>query len=1247
MLSWWDKTEQQVKHANVNACLVLVCHLHGYAVTTVEGVGSTQRGLNGIQTSLMESFGLQCGFCTPGMVMTMHTLLQQNTNPSQESLEKVLEGNLCRCTGYRPIVDAFQSLCKKKCAQRKECSNGDIEDLCHLTINGGAKYENNSDEKSKGNFSLPKELKIDQGTESLEFRSGDWCWLRPVTLPEVLTLMDTLPDSYIILGGTNLVGKLKSKQITKGTLISCAHVEEMTIFEQKEDGIEMGAALTLSSIEDRFKSYALSLNGRGVRGHAVTAMLDSLQWLASLQIRNQATLGGHVMISDPRSDLCVVLMAAGARAVVISKDGRKEVAIDNNFFTSNGSTSLTRREVLVSVKVPFNPVNTYIAYFKQANRKGFDYALVNACFYARFGESGSFNTLDLCFGSVLDTTKKLVQASSLATSSYPDDSTLGMVCDEIKRELEVESKGTVSKYKQKLACGFLIKYWSEIQNSLNHNKKENINDLLWMPCEGQQVYQAPSPGQPAQDAVGRPIPLVAAPALVTGQAMFLDDMPRFENELYVQPILSTRAHARILSVDKSVAMDTPGVVDVLEASSVPGDNKWGIFVNDEPLFAENEVFCVGQAICAVVATSEQSAKAAADLVKVTYLDLPSITTMEEAIEADSYFDYTSHPIVCGDPNKHFPHCDFVNKGQVRSGFQEHFYLEPSGALVVPKNESGEIELFTTSQAPSFCQATASRILGIPRNRIIVRQKRLGGGFGGREYRTPLMFGAAAIAAHKWGKPVRMIMDRSTDFKTTGKRHPFLSKYKAGFRRDGTLEAISIHFYLNAGYTLDVSTAILDNACFNVDAAYKTPVFSVYGHVCKTNTPSNTSMRAFGGAEAVFVMEAILCSVADTLGLDQEYVRQLNMYREGSLTHYKRKLENCMLQRCWRDCMIQSNFEERKETVAAYNSQNKYQKKGIAVMPLKFGVGYPVRHLNQGAALVNIYLDGSITIAHGGVEMGQGLHTKMIQVASRALGVSIDNIYISETGTNTCPNTTSTAASVSSDLQGAAILDACNTINERLRPFKQQKPTGQWTEWVNAAYMNRVSLSATGIGRPGDQEWDFEKGVGNPVHYYTYGAACTEVEIDCLTGEHQVLSTDIVMDIGNSLNPALDVGQIEGGFVQGYGWITLEELKFSSDGQTLASGPVDYKIPGIRNIPRRMKVSILKDCPNKGTVYSSKGVGEPPLLLAISVYIALREAIRACRKDAGLSGHFDLDIPLTAENIRMACPVEIPTGKPDV
>ncbi|XP_033724887.1 xanthine dehydrogenase/oxidase-like [Pecten maximus] len=430
----------------------------------------------------------------------------------------------------------------------------------------------------------------------------------------------------------------------------------MTIFERTDESITIGAALTLTDIEERLKACALSPGGQSVRGHVISAMQESLRWLACQQIRNQATLGGHVMTADPRSDLCVVLMAAGAIAKIASKDGLMEIALDNQFFINNGNTSLRQTDILVSVKLPINSVNTCITYYKQPDS---GYAHLSGCFYVKLSETGSIDDLIICLGSVFNTTRKLISAPLLAKGRYPDDGTLALVCDEIEREVVLESNGTISEYRKKLACAFMVKYWEEMKDTLKprQSEVEDTNDLQWTTCEGQQVYQAPSPGQPAHDSVGRPVPIVASPALVTGEAMFLDDMPRFENELYVQTVLSTRAHARLTCVDKSVAMNTPGVLDFLDASSVPGENLWGLFVQDEPVFAENEVFCVGQIICTIVASSEESAKTAANLVRVTYEDLPSVITIEEAISAGSYFEYTSHPIECGDPEKQYPHCD--------------------------------------------------------------------------------------------------------------------------------------------------------------------------------------------------------------------------------------------------------------------------------------------------------------------------------------------------------------------------------------------------------------------------------------------------------------------------------------------------------------------------------------------------------------------------------------------------------------
>ncbi|XP_033751448.1 xanthine dehydrogenase/oxidase-like [Pecten maximus] len=424
---------------------------------------------------------------------------------------------------------------------------------------------------------------------------------------------------------------------------------------------------------------------------------------------------------------------------------------------------------------------------------------------------------------------------------------------------------------------------------------------------------------------------------------------------------------------------------------------------------------------------------------------------------------------------------------------------------------------------------------------------------------------------------------------------------------------------------------------HVDGSYKIPNYRVEGYVCRTNTPSNTAFRGFGAPEGAFIIESLIADFETTLTVPREQIRSTNLYKEGDSTHFNSILTDCNVEKCWNECMVQSNFAQKKEDIKQFNNSHVWRKRGVAIMPSKCAVLYPTKEENQGCALVNVYLDGSVLISHGGIEMGQGLHTKMIQVASRALDIPMDNVHISDTGTNITPNSVPSAASASTDLYGEAVLNACRTLRERLAPFQEKNPQISWPNLVQKAFHERVSLSATGFSRVGTNHRDFEKGEGDPYNYYSFSACCSVVEIDCLTGEHQVLSTDIVMDVGKSLNPGIDIGQIEGAFVQGYGWLTSEEIVVKADGRYNVTGPVDYKIPNVKDIPREIKVSLLKDCPNEKALYSSKAIGEPPLLLSISVYLALRDAINTARKDAGLSPVSGLDIPLTAEVIRSVCP----------
>lgn len=717
---------------------------------------------------------------------------------------------------------------------------------------------------------------------------------------------------------------------------------------------------------------------------------------------------------------------------------------------------------------------------------------------------------------------------------------------------------------------------------------------------------------------------------------YCDDMPKYAEELYLTLVLSTRAHAKILKIDPTKALSMEGVVSFFSSKDITEGTKWGPIFHDEEIFVSEKVTSQGQIIGAIVATDQIIAQAAARMVEVEYENIePIIISIEDAIEHGSFFPGFPKCIIKGDSEKAFREADHVLEGEVRIGGQEHFYLETNVTIAVPREED-ELEVFCSTQHPTEIQKLIAYVLNIHINRINVRVKRLGGAFGGKESRPALLAIPVAFAAHRLQKPVRCMLDRDEDMLITGTRHPFLFKYKVGFNNAGLIKVVRLHIYNNAGYSYDLSIPVLERAMFHFENSYRIPVSEIYGYVCKTNLPSNTAFRGFGGPQGMFVTENIIRQIADYLELDVVKLSELNLYKEGDFTHYNQQLINCTLDRCWRECLTSSRYNERIIEVQRYNRENRFKKKGLAVVPTKFGISFTVLTLNQAGALVHIYTDGSVLISHGGTEMGQGLHTKMIQVASRVLKVNPDKIHIVETATDKVPNTSATAASAGSDLNGMAVMNACEQIMKRLQPIIDSNPKSSWEDWIKAAYNQRISLSASGFYRTPNIGYSFDTNSGNPFNYFTYGVACTEVEIDCLTGDHEILRTDIVMDLGDSLNPAIDIGQVEGGFIQGYGLFTLEEMIYSPTGTLFSRGPGAYKLPGFTNIPQEFNVSLLKGASNPRAVYSSKAVGEPPLFLASSAFFAIKEAIKAARKDMNIHGYFRFDAPATAACIRNAC-----------
>ncbi|RYQ98186.1 hypothetical protein HN873_061830 [Arachis hypogaea] len=529
------------------------------------------------------------------------------------------------------------------------------------------------------------------------------------------------------------------------------------------------------------------------------------------------------------------------------------------------------------------------------------------------------------------------------------------------------------------------------------------------------------------------------------------------------------------------------------------------------------------------------------------------------------------------------------------------------------------------------------------SKVVCKTKRIGGGFGGKETRSAFIAAAASVPSYLLNRPVKLTLDRDVDMMITGQRHSFLGKYKVGFTNEGRVLALDLEIYNNGGNSLDLSLAILERAMFHSDNVYDIPNVRIVGKVCFTNFPSHTAFRGFGGPQGMLITENWIHRIAAELKMSPEEIKEINFQQAGYISHYGQQLEYCTLHQLWNELKLSCDFVKAREQVDLFNSHNRWKKRGIAMVPTKFGISFTTKLMNQAGALVHVYTDGTVLVTHGGVEMGQGLHTKVAQIAASAFNIPLSSVFISETSTDKVPNSSPTAASASSDMYGAAVLDACEQIKARMEPIASRNNFNSFAELAVACYIERIDLSAHGFYITPDIGFDWKMGKGKPFRYFTYGAAFSEVEIDTLTGDFHTRVANIIMDLGFSLNPALDVGQIEGAFIQGLGWLALEELKWGDaahkwipPGCLYTCGPGAYKIPSINDVPLKFNVSLLKGHPNVKAIHSSKAVGEPPFFLASAVFFAIKDAIRAARLEVGCGDWFPLDNPATPERIRMAC-----------
>ncbi|GMP88084.1 hypothetical protein CsSME_00040193 [Camellia sinensis var. sinensis] len=1245
MVSYFDENSKKCVHYAVNACLAPLYSVEGMHVITVEGVGNRRYGLHPVQESLAVSHGSQCGFCTPGFIMSMYALLRSSqTPPTEEQIEESLAGNLCRCTGYRPIVDAFQVFAKTNdmlytdaslsstprgefvCPSTgKPCSCGS-ETVCKDDTNEqktacGERYEPISyseiDGKMYTNKELifPSELVLRKLTYLSLKGSGGLKWYRPLRLQHVLDLKSRYPDAKLVIGNTEIGIEMRLKGIQYQVLVCVACVPELNKLSIKDDGLEIGAAVRLSELSKVFRKA--NKQRADHETSSCKAFIEQIKWFAGTQIKNVASVGGNICTASPISDLNPLWMAAGAKFQIVDCQGNIRTVAAENFFLGYRKVDLASTEILLSVFLPWTRPFEFVKEFKQAHRRDDDIAIVNAgirvCLEEK-NEKWVVSDASIAYGGVAPLSLSATKTKDYLIAKTWNNELLQGALKVLEKDILIkkDAPGGMVEFRRSLTLSFFFKFFLWVSHQME-GKSSFTESVSLSHLSAVQSFHRPSViGSQNYDiikqgtAVGSPEVHLSARLQVTGEAEYTDDTPMPPAGLHGALILSQKPHAHILSIDDSGAKSSPGFAGIFFAKDVPGDNMIGPVISDEELFATEFVTCVGQAIGVVVADTYQHAKLAARKVHIQYEELPAILSIEDAVKCNSFHPNTERCLEKGDVDLCFQlgQCDRIIEGEVQIGGQEHFYLEPQSNLVWTMDGGNEVHMISSTQAPQKHQKYVSHVLGLPMSKVVCKTKRIGGGFGGKETRSAFLAAVASVPSYLLNRPVKLTLDRDIDMMITGQRHSFLGKYKVGFKNDGTVLALDLEIYNNAGNSLDLSLAILERAMFHSDNVYEIPNVKINGRVCFTNFPSNTAFRGFGGPQGMLITENWIQRIALELKKSPEEIREINFLSEGSVLHFGQQIQHCTLQRLWNELKSSCDFLKARKEVEKFNFHNRWKKRGVAMVPTKFGISFTTKFMNQAGALVHVYTDGTVLVTHGGVEMGQGLHTKVAQVAASSFNIPLSSVFISETSTD---------------------------------------------KLATACYMERIDLSAHGFYITPDIGFDWKTGKGNPFRYFTYGAAFAEVEIDTLTGDFHTRTANIFLDLGYSINPAIDVGQIEGAFIQGLGWVALEELKWGDaahrwirPGSLYTCGPGSYKIPSLNDVPFKFSISLLKDAPNVTAIHSSKAVGEPPFFLASSVFFAIKDAIIAARAEAGYDDWFPLDNPATPERIRMACTDEFTT-----
>ena len=1187
----------------VNACIRLLPTLDGKAVFTVEDL-ATLAGpgrLHPVQQALVSGHGTQCGFCTPGFAMSLFALYENHpTCPSREAIIDALAGNLCRCTGYRPIVGALPAAYR---LPRVSLDRGPI--LAALARMAA----------------LPP----------LIYRAGGRRFIAPRSLAELAAARQANPQARLVAGATDLALGINKALRDPGDLLWLGAVPELQAIGRSADGgLAIGAA---ASLADAFAALVAFEPG----------WAELARRFAGPPVRHAGTLGGNIANGSPIGDSMPGLIALGARLVLRQGSVQRRLPLDE-FYLGYRQTALAPGEFIEAVEVPPAPAGSLFRCWKVSKRHDQDISALCGAFAIGLAD-GRVSHVRIAFGGMAATPAR-ARATEAALLGQPwteatVEAAITALCTEFK---PLDDLRASAAYRRQAAAGLLRRLWLETCGTAPLRLADIAPAAQAAPATTTVGADRPPP-------IGQPLPHESAHLHVAGSATYTDDLPAPAGLLHAAVGLSDVAHGRLIGLDITAVRAAPGVRAVITAADIPGLNDCGPVVHDDPILATGEVLFHGQPLFAVAADTREQARRAARLAVMRIEPLPAILNIDDALAVGSEV-LPPVELSRGDVAAALAGAPHRLAGRVRTGGQEHYYLEGQVACAIPR-EDDSLHLLSSTQHPTEMQQAVAGALGWRMHQVSCECRRMGGGFGGKEAQSAQWACIAALLARASGRPVKLRLDRDDDMRATGKRHDFRIDYDVGFGPDGRIIGLRLGLSSRCGFSADLSGPVNDRAVFHADNAYYLDAVAIRSLRCRTHTVSNTAFRGFGGPQGMFAIEMVLDDIARHLGLDPLAVRRANFYAGPgrNITPYGMRVEDTIIAPLVARLTSDADYAGRRAEIAAFNATSQVLKRGLALTPVKFGISFTNTFLNQAGALVHVYKDGSVGVSHGGTEMGQGLYTKVRQIVAAEFGLAVGDVRLSATDTSRVPNTSATAASSGSDLNGKAAQAACRAIRGRLAAFVAGKAGVEATSVrfeagrVRApgfdapfaqvaldAWLARVQLWDAGFYATPKLSYDASAMRGRPFYYFAYGAALSEVAIDTLTGEHRLLRVDILHDAGHSINPAIDIGQIEGGFIQGLGWLTSEELVFGADGALLTHSPSTYKIPTAADLPPVFNVR-LWDQPNReDAIHRAKAVGEPPLMLALSAFFALRDAVAAA---LGPGARPQLDAPATPEAILRA------------